>query len=192
MLLLPRTLRALPARSVLRPYVIAWGVVSLNTWLWSSVFHARDWPSTEKLDYFSAELSIFYGCFLGIVSTAQLLHRPRAVRMTALAVFGAYAAHIANMLRHFDYGLNMKVSVAAAISQTVLWLAYWLMGRPHGRDFILLFAGLWAAMSLELLDFPPLAYVLDAHSLWHFATVPLQVGQYRAMLRLAHTLARSE
>ncbi|KAJ3276515.1 hypothetical protein HDV01_004048 [Terramyces sp. JEL0728] len=29
------------------------------------------------------------------------------------------------------------------------------------------------AMSLELLDFPPALKILDAHSLWHCATIPV-------------------
>lgn len=28
--------------------------ITLNAWLWSTIFHARDFPLTEKLDYFSA------------------------------------------------------------------------------------------------------------------------------------------
>lgn len=32
---------------------------------------------------------------------------------------------------------------------------------------------------LELLDFPPLFWVLDAHALWHISTVPLNVLFYR-------------
>lgn len=34
------------------------------------------------------------------------------------------------------------------------------------------------AMSLELLDFPPLGRILDAHALWHAATVPIGVLWY--------------
>lgn len=32
------------------------------------------------------------------------------------------------------------------------------------------------AMSLELLDFAPVARVIDAHSLWHAATIPIALG----------------
>jgi hypothetical protein len=28
-------------------------------------------------------------------------------------------------------------------------------------------------MALELLDFPPFLWILDAHALWHLTTVPL-------------------
>ena len=32
---------------------------------------------------------------------------------------------------------------------------------------------------LELLDFPPLLWVVDAHALWHLSTVPLPLLWYR-------------
>ena len=35
--------------------------VQMNAWIWSSVFHTRDLPWTEKADYFSAMLNIVSG-----------------------------------------------------------------------------------------------------------------------------------
>ena len=32
---------------------------------------------------------------------------------------------------------------------------------------------------LELLDFPPLLWVLDAHAVWHLSTVPVHFLFYR-------------
>lgn len=36
-----------------------------------------------------------------------------------------------------------------------------------------------AAMSLEVLDFAPLGRIIDAHSLWHAATIPLGEAWWR-------------
>jgi len=36
-----------------------------------------------------------------------------------------------------------------------------------------------ACLSLEVLDFPPIWWVFDAHSLWHAGTVPLTILFYR-------------
>lgn len=46
---------------------------------------------------------------------------------------------------------------------------------------------LWAvlitlAMSLEMLDFPPLFGAVDAHALWHLATIPLVANWYRFLM----------
>lgn len=34
---------------------------------------------------------------------------------------------------------------------------------------------------LQLLDFPPILWLLDAHSLWHFSTIPLPLFWYRCV-----------
>lgn len=38
---------------------------------------------------------------------------------------------------------------------------------------------------LELLDFPPLLWVLDAHAVWHLSTVPVHFLFYRFVCSLA-------
>jgi hypothetical protein len=37
-----------------------YGLVSVNTWLWSAVFHARDSDFTERMDYYCAFSVITY------------------------------------------------------------------------------------------------------------------------------------
>lgn len=44
------------------------------------------------------------------------------------------------------------------------------------------------AMSLEILDFPPLRRTLDAHSLWHLATIPLGEMWWRFLIKDANDL----
>ena len=39
---------------------IGYGIVSLNAWLWSTIFHSRDVDLTEKMDYFSAFSIVTY------------------------------------------------------------------------------------------------------------------------------------
>lgn len=47
----------------------AYAGIAMNAWVWSAVFHARDTPLTEALDYLSAGLLIVYGLFLSIYRT---------------------------------------------------------------------------------------------------------------------------
>jgi hypothetical protein len=74
----------------------------------------------------------------------------------------------------------MKVSVVIGVLQNVLWLV-WMVRNYFNRVYYWKIGAavltLSSAMSLELLDFPPLLKIFDAHSLWHMATIPI-VGLY--------------
>jgi hypothetical protein len=53
------------------------------------------------------------------------------------------------------------------------------LDRPRQKDGmtpLALVVVMTLAMSLELLDFAPLARIIDAHSLWHAATIPIALG----------------
>ena len=45
--------------------------------------------------------------------------------------------------------------------------------------FVVFVVGMHACMLLEVLDFPPLLGLLDAHALWHAATPPFVFAWYR-------------
>ena len=79
----------------------------------------------------------------------------------------------------FDYGYHVGLCVAAGIAQSMLWIGWLLFsaeGRSHpGRRHLWAFVvGVNAAVLFEILDFPPVWHAVDAHALWHLATVPLQ------------------
>lgn len=159
------------------PYRWLWGgymALSINAWLWSAVFHSRDTRLTERLDYFSAALLIFFNLFLCLVRTARL--RSAAAMLAAAAPLAAFlASHFRFMLLVlFDYAYHVKVCIAAGAAQSALWLGWAAATAPAGRRHLLAFILLVnACMALEVLDFPPLWHALDAHSLWHAATAPL-------------------
>lgn len=60
------------------------------------------------------------------------------------------------------------------ITQVVLWVVWgWSISHPSKLKLSVAAIGALLAMLLELYDFPPYFGLLDAHSLWHLATVPL-------------------
>jgi len=81
--------RWVPKDHPMRPYYLTWSFVSVNAWIWSSVFHTRgecdrcihasgdcpdgftDLPVTEKLDYFAAALAIMYALYY---TTLRVFH----------------------------------------------------------------------------------------------------------------------
>ena len=60
--------------------------VSLNTWLWSAVFHTRDVGWTEKMDYFSAALLIVCGIVVQFIRSHSLQHHMHTVKDVLLQV----------------------------------------------------------------------------------------------------------
>lgn len=71
------------------------------------------------------------------------------------------------------------------------WLAWCLRNRrrlPHVRKCMVVVLLLQALSLLELLDFPPLFWVLDAHAIWHISTIPVHVLFFRWVLLPAQRL----
>lgn len=62
------------------------------------------------------------------------------------------------------------------------WLSWGLWNwrvLPHARKCVAVALLLQGLALLELLDFPPLFWVLDAHAIWHLSTVPVHVLFFR-------------
>ena len=172
------------------------GLASVNAWLWAVVFHCRDLYWTQCADYFSAMLLVCWGCFVAAVLLLRLPKDEEAVRIAKpsardgstrfrssvgpLALGGVlvagFCAHVRRMLLRFDYGYNMRASLAMGALHLLLYVAWWRGARarrPHAWRVVALNGALSLSVGLEVLDFPPLLHALDAHALWHASTAPL-------------------
>lgn len=215
-----RIKRSVPDNHPMKGYMLLWSVVSMNAWVWSAIFHTRDKPSTEKLDYFSAAL-VFITALHSLVSRFFLIGRPyrrRLYNLWTLLCIISYVAHVSylTLLPRFDYDYNIKFNLTLGLSHNLLWLLYALPSNltvlrrfPPNPHFSANAAGgddgdvgsvsrkyrppcaskaaigvglMMAAMSLELLDFPPIGRVLDAHALWHAVTAPIGEMWYSFLL----------
>uniref|UniRef100_A0A0R0J6J1 Post-GPI attachment to proteins factor 3 n=1 Tax=Glycine max TaxID=3847 RepID=A0A0R0J6J1_SOYBN len=65
-----------------------YGLLSLNSWFWSAVFHSRDVDLTEKLDYSSAVVLLGYSLILAILRTFSI--RDEATRVMVAAPLIAF------------------------------------------------------------------------------------------------------
>ncbi|KAG8811283.1 hypothetical protein FRC19_004006 [Serendipita sp. 401] len=193
----------------MKPFYYGFTLVNINLWIWSSVFHTRDKPWTEKMDYFSAGLGSMYGLWYTVVRLYHLYLQPRLLvhntpsRRRLLAPWTSlcillYLAHVTYLclLPRFDYGWNMKVNLIIGMLYNFLWISYSLPSPPFQRfwrvpnvirpSFVLYPAmiaiSMICAVSLEIFDFPPWWRIIDAHSLWHLATVPIVWNWYRFLL----------
>ncbi|XP_045382339.1 post-GPI attachment to proteins factor 3 [Lemur catta] len=178
LVMLCRYRTSVPASSPMYHTCVAFAWVSLNAWFWSTVFHTRDTDLTEKMDYFCASTVILHSVYLCCVRTVGL-QRPAvasAFRALLLLMLTAHVSYLS--LIRFDYGYNLAANVAIGLVNMVWWLAWCLWNQrrlPHVRKCVAVVLLLQGLSLLELLDFPPLFWVLDAHAIWHISTIPVHV-----------------
>ncbi|NXK56226.1 PGAP3 factor, partial [Chauna torquata] len=207
-LMLLRYKAAVPPASPMYPTCVTFAWVSVNAWFWSTVFHTRDTAVTEKLDYFCASAVVLHSVYLCCVRTLGLRRPAligifRAFLLLFLACHISYLT-----LVRFDYGYNMAANVVIGETRggggtvgpgsgagcspptplpppgllNLLWWLWWCLRNrprlPHVWKCAVVVLLLQAGALLELLDFPPLFWVLDAHALWHISTVPLNILFY--------------
>jgi hypothetical protein len=69
----------------------------------------------------------------------------------------------------------MKASVTIGLIHNLMWINWAIRHckRKYAWKIIMNVVSLSFAMSLELLDFPAIFRIFDAHSLWHLATIPI-------------------
>ncbi|PAV68255.1 hypothetical protein WR25_11018 [Diploscapter pachys] len=156
--------------------------VGLITWLCSAFFHAQDFWLSELLDYFSAFAYVIFAFYLSVHITQPFLgERKKISNLLAVSLMLFYAYHISCMWSHFDYGWNMQCCIAFALLSTGLYVFHlirrWSRGISSTSDRLLLFLLLWTNCSIacELLDFVPLFWLFDAHSLFHLFTIPVPI-----------------
>ncbi|KAI0391989.1 Per1-like protein [Xylariaceae sp. FL0594] len=201
----------------MRRFYICFAYIGIATWVLSTVFHARDFKLTERLDYFGAGASVLYGLYYTVVRVFRLDDTPTSspplsfqptqrrrtrqkqslLRIWTLLCASLYAAHVAYLtLWKWDYGYNMRANLVVGALHNALWTALsWRRWRETRQAWTtwpgVFVAWVTLAMSLELLDFPPLWGAIDAHSLWHAGTIAPTVLWYNFMIRDSQDLARS-
>ncbi|KAK0731510.1 Per1-like-domain-containing protein [Lasiosphaeris hirsuta] len=183
----------MPASYSMRRFYIALAYVGMVTWTFSAIFHTRDFPATEQLDYFAAGASVLYGLYYAVIRLFRL-DRPTPTRQSVLRAWsascaGLYLAHVAYLkLWSWDYSYNMAANVAVGTVQNALWSWFsWDRYRRSRRAWAawpgVVVAWILVAMSLELLDFAPIGGALDAHSLWHLGTIAPAILWYNFLVK---------
>lgn len=173
---------SIPASYTMRKFYLGFGYFGLASWIFSMIFHTRDFPVTEKLDYFAAGASVLYGLYLSVIRIFRLDQnrpqlKPTLLRFWTTLCAGLYIAHASYLsFWSWDYTYNMAANVAVGLVQNILWITFSVLRyRKHNKMWMawpgMIVLWIVLAMSLELLDFPPLGGYIDAHSLWHLGTV---------------------
>jgi hypothetical protein len=181
-------------------------LAGVNLWIWSSVFHTRDRPWTEKLDYFSVALSMICNLYLAVVRIAGL-HPSQNQRdqtdyhrftryFLAILLSAIFVSHVSYLtLWRFDYGYNMAFNMSVGLLHNLVWGAWTFyqfrvpkkQRSPYFWMPLAVLTLLSSLTALELLDFPPIYRALDAHALWHASTIMVVKWWYVALLRDARS-----
>ncbi|KAI0817961.1 Per1-like-domain-containing protein [Xylaria sp. FL0064] len=190
-----------PPNYPMRRFYEAFAYFSMASWIFSTVFHTRDFAATEQLDYFGAGASVLYGMYYALVRVARLdLPTPRRrsiLRLWTVFCAALFLAHVAYLkLWKWDYTYNMAANLVVGMVHNLLWSYFsWKRWRETGQTWAIwpsmLVAWIILVMSLELLDFPPLWGALDAHSLWHLGTIAPAVLWYNFMIKDSQDLAKT-
>jgi hypothetical protein len=170
---------------------ISFAAVAINTWVWSTVFHARDTFLTERLDYFCAFSIIIWGLWIAVSRTLHLQIDQQIVLLVIL-LFGYFSHLLWMSFVLFDYGWNTLVNAVCAFVCSFFWLRWAWSNRDRTYVYLLVVSivGVYPMSLLELLDFPPFFELLDAHALWHLSTIPFTFIMYEGILRdLQHEAA---
>ncbi|KAF7153035.1 hypothetical protein RHSIM_Rhsim01G0023500 [Rhododendron simsii] len=170
----------LPLKEDKKPYydyTFFWniyGLLSMNAWFWSAVFHSRDVDVTERLDYSSAVALLGYSLILAIIRSFSV-RKEAAQVMVSAPLIAFVTTHILYLNNYqLDYGWNMKVCVVMAVAQLLIWAVWAGVSRhPSRLKLWVVVLGGGLAMLLEIYDFPPYEGFVDAHALWHATTIPL-------------------
>ncbi|ODV92585.1 hypothetical protein CANCADRAFT_89178 [Tortispora caseinolytica NRRL Y-17796] len=171
---------------------LIWGVAGINTWIWSAVFHARDTLITERLDYFSAALLMLMSLNYAIVRTFHFYEAGKSSYRKAVfyVIASIYVLHVSYLSYDWSYTYNMQANVAFGIASFMMWLVftfketYSILPPPKWSNLpFICSASLIAGASLELFDFPPIADMIDSHSLWHLFTVLPTWAWYQFLYR---------
>ncbi|KAL1405221.1 hypothetical protein Q8F55_008846 [Vanrija albida] len=128
---LKRVRRTVRPDNNLRPWLEGLAYIQINTWLWSTVFHARDTPITERLDYFSAMITIAFTLLYAIVRIFGIV-TPKTISplvypvSSAVAIFVLWHFFYVLSFPHFPYGYHVGVAIVIGMIHNVLWLIWTL------------------------------------------------------------------
>jgi len=101
----------------------------------------------------------------------------------------ALAPHLLERMRScFGEGLVPASPKGSALADAAPPL---VLSAPQRQRLQMLAAAMFLAPALELFDFPPLLRLVDAHSLWHCATIPLTYFWYQWLANDARECVRT-
>lgn len=165
------------------PCYIIWHIFAafcLNGWFFSTMFHARDKPATEFLDYISAYSIVLVTLYCMVI---RFIHNRSAIykQMISVVFLCHYLGYIANILNgDFSYHANMNTNIITGLLSAIGWLSWYVFNRrkSYSKKIVLFYVMIGMSFIFEFFDFPPILWTFDAHSFWHLSSIPINFVIY--------------
>ena len=157
------------------PSLLLHALMGIMAFSFSAIFHSRDFPLTEMLDYSFAFLfiiSLFAAMLSQVLASNPQKKKTLYISLFVLSLFALSHLYYLFFI-HFDYGYNMKVIVIISALVSIFAIVFGFQRKWQNGSWkvpLSCFITLPLGLIFELLDFPPLYLVLDAHACWHAAT----------------------
>ena len=120
--------KQLPSKAPFKALWYTFAFISINTWLWSTVFHTRDFNFTQKMDYycaFSLVIFQFYAFFVRILKLKKTFISNLSIYSITFILVYLFLYHIFFLsFVTFDYGYNMKINIVFGTLNSLCWL-FW-------------------------------------------------------------------
>ncbi|KAL0265755.1 UNVERIFIED_CONTAM: hypothetical protein PYX00_011470 [Menopon gallinae] len=168
----------LRSQSVLFGLVKTHMYINILTWAFSTLFHINDTAVTRNLNYFCGFLNICFLLYSGIarhvLEFAADVHVSLFMRPLLLVFLTMYLAHVCYMsLVRFDFVFHKYLCGTLFAMAIASWLhiSYMHFPKPHSLYLMVFAGGTLASALIEVTDAPPAFYLVDAHALFHLATM---------------------
>nr|SVE80146.1 EOG090X0702 [Daphnia magna] len=165
--------------------------ICCHAWLWSTIFHIRDVRFTEIMDYLGAFSMVLFSVYHFL--SRVLAFESRSFQYSlffgiAIGFYFVYHSYTTFFVK-MDYGYNMLINIAFGAVNILgwsIWCFKFYKRRPYVKQCAAFVALVAFTTLFEVLDFPPLFWVLDAHALWHLSTAPLAILWYKFLIDDCH------
>lgn len=107
-------------QSMYRQYIYLL-VISIMGWVFSTVFHIRDFALTETLDYFGASLIILFNNYVITVRVFQIFNDPKRLQLAKTLFVVVYGLHVLKLWHNWDYTYNVNFHLAISLVTIGLW-----------------------------------------------------------------------
>lgn len=99
-------------------------LVTMCAWVFSTLYHIRDFLITEHLDYYFAGLAVLSGFYdIGYrYFRLYLLTRVIWLRIFACSCVLAYSCHVYRLVSDWLYTYNMRANIVVGFLQNLLWV----------------------------------------------------------------------